>query len=281
MFNPRIGHLYIGIFLHQKCPMMFLMDLGSNDTLTIVVLLHRDEATLRDIAAQCIALRESTPQITEILLINSASPDQCGPISREIENNHPGLVRAIDTPLAGYGLAVMTGIKESKSDWVTIIDGDLEYRVEDIPLLFSRRNSSNVILSFRYVKRYSQTRRFVSYIYNNLIKFRFGIDFRDVGSGLRIYNRKSLLEFDFKSSSSFLTAEIPIKLILSGCPLTEVGINSYPSPYRSTGIVKPSQIIRVIRELNECHRDLFPPRRQLDSNNAGFSSNIVERNQSK
>jgi glycosyltransferase involved in cell wall biosynthesis len=281
MFNPRIGHLYIRILLHQKCPKMFFMDLGSNDTLTIVVLLHRDEATLRDIAAQCIALRESIPQITEILLINSASPDQCGPISKEIERNHPGLVRAIDTPLAGYGLAVMTGIKESKSDWVTIIDGDLEYRVEDIPLLFSRRNSSNVILSFRYVKRYSLTRRFVSYIYNNLIKFRFGIDFRDVGSGLRIYHRKSLLEFDFKSNSSFLTAEIPIKLILSGCPLTEVGINSYPSPYRSTGVVKPAQIILVIRELNECHRELFPPRRKLNSNNAGFSSNIVERNQSK
>ena len=171
-----------------------------DDTLTIVVLLHRDEATLREIARQCIALRETTPQLKEILLINSASPDRCGVISKEIELNHPGFVKAIDTPMAGYGLAVLTGIKAAKSNWISIIDGDLEYKVEDISLLFSYRSSSEMILSFRYVKRYSRTRRFVSYIYNNLIKLRFGIDFRDVGSGLRIYHRETLLEFDFKSN---------------------------------------------------------------------------------
>lgn len=236
-----------------------------DDSLSIVVLLHRDEATLREIARQCIALRESTPQLKEILLINSASPDRCGVISKEIELNHPGFVKAIDTPMAGYGLAVLTGIKASKSKWVSIIDGDLEYKVEDISLLFSYRSSNEMILSFRYVKRYSRTRRFVSYVYNNLIKLRFGIDFRDVGSGLRIYHRETLLKFDFKSKSSFLTAEIPIKLILSGCPLTEVGVNSYPSPYRSTGVVKPAQILRVIRELNQCHRELLESRRQNSS----------------
>ena len=236
-----------------------------DDSLSIVVLLHRDEATLREIARQCIALRESTPQLKEILLINSASPDRCGVISKEIELNHPGFVKAIDTPMAGYGLAVLTGIKASKSKWVSIIDGDLEYKVEDISLLFSYRSSNEMILSFRYVKRYSRTRRFVSYVYNNLIKLRFGIDFRDVGSGLRIYHRETLLKFDFKSKSSFLTAEIPIKLILSGCQLTEVGVNSYPSPYRSTGVVKPAQILRVIRELNQCHRELLETRRQNSS----------------
>ena len=236
-----------------------------DDSLSIVVLLHRDEATLREIARQCIALRESTPQLKEILLINSASPDRCGVISKEIELNHPDFVKAIDTPMAGYGLAVLTGIKASKSKWVSIIDGDLEYKVEDISLLFSYRSSNEMILSFRYVKRYSRTRRFVSYVYNNLIKLRFGIDFRDVGSGLRIYHRETLLKFDFKSRSSFLTAEIPIKLILSGCPLTEVGVNSYPSPYRSTGVVKPAQILRVIRELNQCHRELLESRRQNSS----------------
>ena len=236
-----------------------------DDSLSIVVLLHRDEATLREIARQCIALRETTPQLEEILLINSASPDRCGVISKEIELNHPDFVKAIDTPMAGYGLAVLTGIKASKSKWVSIIDGDLEYKVEDISLLFSYRSSNEMILSFRYVKRYSWTRRFVSYVYNNLIKLRFGIDFRDVGSGLRIYHRETLLKFDFKSRSSFLTAEIPIKLILSGCPLTEVGVNSYPSPYRSTGVVKPAQILRVIRELNQCHRELLESRRQNSS----------------
>ena len=236
-----------------------------DDSLSIVVLLHRDEATLREIARQCIALRESTPQLKEILLINSASPDRCGVISKEIELNHPDFVKAIDTPMAGYGLAVLTGIKASKSKWVSIIDGDLEYKVEDISLLFSYRSSNEMILSFRYVKRYSRTRRFVSYVYNNLIKLRFGIDFRDVGSGLRIYHRETLLKFDFKSKSSFLTAEIPIKLILSGCPLTEVGVNSYPSPYRSTGVVRPAQILRVIRELNQCHRELLESRRQNSS----------------
>lgn len=259
---------------------MLSVSLKSDDSLTIIVLLHRDEATLREIAARCIALRKSVPQLSEILLVNSSSPDQCGPISKEIANDYPDLVRAIDTPLAGYGLAVMTGIKESKSDWVSIIDGDLEYKVEDIQLLFSRRNTSNVILSFRYVKRYSKTRRFISYIYNSLIKFRFGIDFRDVGSGLRIYRRQLLLEFDFRSMSSFLTAEIPIKLVLSGCPLTEVGINSYPSPYRSTGIVKPAQIVRVIRELNQCHRELFPRRRTRSPDSSRFASEIARQNRS-
>ena len=94
------------------------MNKQYEDTLSIVVLLHRDEMTLREIATQCIALSETLPEIKEILLINSASPDQCGQISKEIEAENPGLVRAIDTPTAGYGLAVLTGIQASTSTWI-------------------------------------------------------------------------------------------------------------------------------------------------------------------
>lgn len=227
------------------------------DGLSIIILLYRDEMTVQKIVEECLDLASSQPYINEIVLVNSCSPDRSGEIAHRLAVEHPQLVRAIDTEAPGYALAVITGLQEACSTHAVVLDGDLEYSPSDIPHLFERCSRADFVLSFRYAKRYSPSRRFISAIYNALVRSTFRVHFRDVGSGLRIYAVQQLQGFQFSSSSAFLAAEIPVKLALAGMNYAEVGIPTFPSPHRRTAVARPAEILRVARDLAKCRKSVF------------------------
>ena len=61
-------------------------------------------------------------------------------------------------------------------------DGDDEYEVEDFRKLLKLKDRYDLIITFRYRKIYSNTRIFVSWVYNVLLRFFFRTPFRDVST---------------------------------------------------------------------------------------------------
>ena len=66
----------------------------------------------------------------EIIIVNDGSKDNTSEILKSIKNiiviNHPYN--------KGYGASIKTGIKNSKYDWILVIDSDGTYPIKDIPV---------------------------------------------------------------------------------------------------------------------------------------------------
>ena len=60
----------------------------------------------------------------EILIINDGSVDDTGKIADELEQEYPGIIRAIHQENGGHGEAVNAGIRNAKGLYFKVLDSD-------------------------------------------------------------------------------------------------------------------------------------------------------------
>ena len=137
-------------------------------------------------------LKELTENIIrdvhEIVIIDDGSKDNTANIVRDFK------VRLIQhTNNLGYGAAIKTGIVNTKSDFVLMMDSDGQHRIEDVKSLVKslRTHHSDMIIGNREDIFHSQLWRMpgkwiLNYLANIITKQKIP----DLNSGLRIMNRK-------------------------------------------------------------------------------------------
>jgi len=126
----------------------------------------------------------------EIIVVNDASTDK----SKEILENING-IKLINHPYnKGYGAALKTGIKESKNEWILIIDADGTYPTESISEMIKHTNKYDMIIGARkkYRPFYGKPakwflNKFASYLTESKVL--------DLNSGLRIFKKQIVLDF--------------------------------------------------------------------------------------
>ena len=172
----------------------------------------------------------------------------------------------------GYGAAVRTGLAASSKEWICFTDGDDEYDLYDLERLWRLRRHYELIITFRYVRRYSGVRILISWIYNWVLRRLFFTRFRDISTGLRLVRREIVEELDLEATSPFIGAEIAIKTMFMGHPVGEVGIQTFPRDFRRGASTTPGNIVATIVDMIQCRRRSSPPRPSSGPGGAGHPS---------
>ena len=228
----------------------------------------RDERSVRNVAEKALKLLSELCSDYEIIIVDDGSPDRSGEIADELAREH-GSIRVIHHGKnLGYGSAVRSGLAASRFEYICLTDGDDEYEVEDFRKLLKLRDRYDLIITFRYKKIYSNTRIFVSWVYNKLLRVLFRMPFRDVSTGLRMI-RKSVIEgLELESTSPFVGAEIAIKAMLKGYAVGEVGIQTFPRVFGKGATVSVSNILATMLDVFHVYRKVFSDTYDLPPNRA-------------
>lgn len=134
----------------------------------------------------------------------------------------------------GKGSALKCGFSYATGDFVTFLDADLDLHPSQIPTFFSYMKEADadiVVGSKRHPLsniHYPFSRRILSWFYNLMIRWMFGLKVKDTQSGLKLFKHKVLKEvfpktlskryvFDLEllvvaSRMNYKIAEAPIKL---------------------------------------------------------------------
>jgi glycosyltransferase involved in cell wall biosynthesis len=227
------------------------------DSVSLFFPVYRDERTVRTVAEKALRLLSSLDVPFEIVIVDDGSPDKSGVIADELARQHPE-VKVVHHPAnLGYGAAVKSGVAACRHDLVCMTDGDDEYEVEDFRKLFKLKDRYDLIITFRYRKIYSNTRIFVSWVYNVLLRFFFRTPFRDVSTGLRLVRRVVLEDVELESTSPFVGAELAIKAMLKGYRVGEVGIQTFPRSFGSGSSTSVPNILATIRDMWRIYHRVF------------------------
>ena len=228
----------------------------------------RDERSVRNVAEKALKLLSELCSDYEIIIVDDGSPDRSGEIADDLAREH-GSIRVIHHGKnLGYGSAVRSGLAASRFEYICLTDGDDEYEVEDFRKLLKLRDRYDLIITFRYKKIYSNTRIFVSWVYNKLLRVLFRMPFRDVSTGLRMI-RKSVIEgLELESTSPFVGAEIAIKAMLKGYAVGEVGIQTFPRVFGKGATVSVSNILATMLDVFHVYRKVFSDTYDLPPNRA-------------
>ena len=227
------------------------------DSVSVFFPVYNDEATVRRVTEKALQVCSEIAEDYEVVIVDDGSPDASGRIADELAQEHD-VVRVIHHPRnRGYGAAVRSGLEACRYDWICFTDGDDEYDLRDLRKLWRLRHHYHLIITFRYVRRYSGFRILVSRVYNIILRRLFFTRYRDVSTGLRLIRRSLVEELTLEATSPFIGAEIAIKAMLKGFPVGEMGIQTFPREFGRGNSTTPQNIYRTIVDMLRCHRRVF------------------------
>jgi glycosyltransferase involved in cell wall biosynthesis len=227
------------------------------ESLTVFFPVYNDEATVRRVTEKALRVCGELTDEFEVIIVDDGSPDASGVIADELAHEHDR-VRVVHHPQnRGYGAAVRTGLAESRHEWICFTDGDDEYDLRDLRKLWRLRHRYDLIITFRYVRRYSGLRIVISRVYNMVLRRLFYTRYRDVSTGLRLIRKEVVDELPLEATSPFIGAEIAIKTMLKGYRVGEMGIQTFPREFGKGGSTSPHNIYRTIVDMLHCHRRVF------------------------
>lgn len=230
------------------------------NSLSIIFPVYKDSATVEKMIIKSNNLISKYNLDSEIVVVNDCCPEGSGKIAVELKKKYNNLIVINHEKNKGYGEALKSGFKACSKEWILQTDGDDQYDICEFEQMIKVIHNYDCVITFRYKKIYNSFRIFISWFYNFLLRFVFKTKFRDISTGLRLIKKNTLRDLNLISSSSFIGAEIAIKLMLKGYQVGEMGITTYPRKFGNGSVVTLFGIMHTISDLIKVYRELFKQR---------------------
>ncbi len=235
----------------------------ANESLTVFFPVYNDERTIVPVVVKAIEVCESIVDDYEVIIVDDGSPDRSGELADEMASKYDAVSVVHHPTNLGYGAAVRSGLHASSKSLICFTDGDDEYDLHDLQKLWRLRDYYDLVITFRYVRRYSNLRILISRVYNRVLRMLFRTTYRDISTGLRLVRRDLVEELDLTATSPFIGAEIAIKTMLMGYRVGEVGIQTFPREFGKGQATSVPNIWNTIIDMFACHRTIFSASYQL------------------
>ncbi len=192
--------------------------------LSIVIPLHNEAASVRELHSRLLATLGAMGQPFEIIYIDDGSTDAtasalaaCAPCRIiRLKRNY------------GQTVALGVGVRSAQGDIIVTMDGDLENHPEDIPLLLKKLAEGYDVVSGWRRDRWSHsplTRRIPSRFANALISRLCGLSLHDTGCTLKAYR---ISVFDGVTFSGDMHRLLIAYLARHGVKIAEIPVHFSP-----------------------------------------------------
>jgi glycosyltransferase involved in cell wall biosynthesis len=160
----------------------------------------------------------------EILVIDDGSCDETAAIVNDLATLWPR-VQLISHPRnLGYGAALRTGFEAARYELVAFTDADGQFYLEDIDDLVALTRSYPIVVGRRVKRQDPARRRFLSWGYNQLVRFFLGTRVRDCDCALKVFRREMLARLLPHSRGFFVNAEMLARARQHGWKVGEIGV---------------------------------------------------------
>jgi len=211
--------------------------------------LYNDKMTVKSMVIKSLKILKKTKIKYEIVIIDDGCPEKSGLIAKKLAKKNSKIRVFFHKKNLGYGAAVKTGLKKCRHECIFATDGDEEYDVGDLPRLLKSLNNSDLVITYRFKKKYKTTRIIISGIYNIILRLLFKTKFKDISTGSRLIRKNIVKKIILTSNSPFIGAELAIKSKFAGFNVNEIGIHTYPRTFGSGSSVSIKNIILTIRDM--------------------------------
>ena len=117
---------------------------------------------------------------------------------------------------SGYGGALRSGFAAARKQWVFYTDGDAQYDVSELPLLWAERKGADMVNGFKVSRSDPPHRVVVGKCYHQMVKLAFGLESRDVDCDFRLIRRSLFERIELTRDSGLICVELVTKVEKSG-----------------------------------------------------------------
>ena len=218
-------------------------------SISLMFPLFKDRRTVKIMITKSLKILKKTKKKFEIIIVDDGCPENSGKIAKDIAKKNSNIKVFFHKKNLGYGAAVKTGLKNCKHECIFATDGDNEYNVNDLLKLLKAYKNNDLVITYRYKKKYNTSRIIISWIYNILLRLLFRTNFKDISTGSRLISKKLTKKIKLNSNSPFIGAELAIKSKYAGFKVNQIGIHTYPRTFGQGSSVSIKNIILTIKDM--------------------------------
>jgi len=196
--------------------------------ISVVLPAYNEEESVAACVSAAHSLLKELVRGGEIIIVNDGSTDRTGEISL-------GLAKRFDTVKVitkekneGYGAALRAGFKAAKFDLVFFSDADGQFDMAEITKLLKFIDDYDMVIGFRERRRDPLSRKFISFIYNLMIRSLFGLKVKDINCAFKLFKRRVVDDIVIRSDRCFVNAELLLKAGAKGISIREVSVRHFP-----------------------------------------------------
>lgn len=200
------------------------------------------------------ALARSMADNYEIVVADDASTDGSGDIVDAIAAKDPRIKSVRLKENTKFGGALAAGLMAATKDVVIYTDSDFPAKEDDIKKAAAMLDTADVVTAYSLVIKDSSLKRMImSKTYNFLVRLFFGLNIRDINSGLKIYKKKVLEGMNLRSRSPFVDVEIFAEAAKRGFKIGQYGLIFSLRTGGVSTISRPSIVARTFWDM-VCYR---------------------------
>jgi len=232
---------------------------ADRPVLSIFFPCYNDAGTIGSMVALADETARDLTDSYEIIVVDDGSTDHSRRILRSLERKYPRLRLIFHEQNRGYGGALRTGFSAARGEWVFYTDGDYQYDVDDLRLLWAKAHPASnpaggpqvdVVNGFKVKRHDPMYRIWIGLIYQYTIQFLFWLRIRDVDCDFRLIRRSALERFRLLEDTGCICVELVRKLQETGARFEEAGVKHMFRAYGHSQFFNFRRIFRTLYRLS-------------------------------
>jgi len=163
----------------------------NKPVITVGMPAYNEEANIRKVVADSVGALEKQPEPWELIVVDNHSSDGTVAAVKEMMANDSRIRIVEHETNRFYSGSVASILRESRGDYIMIIDSDGQFTVEDLPVFMTKlRGGADFVLGWRKHRNDPAFRLVASWIFKQMGKKWLGFNLHDLNCGIRMFNRK-------------------------------------------------------------------------------------------
>lgn len=211
---------------------------------------YNDENTIAKLIDDAVYELKKLTNDYEIIVIDDGSKDNSRNILKKLSSQLPYVRLVLHKKNRGYGGALKSGFQTASKDLVFYTDGDGQYDVHEMPILYQLMSDDiNFVNGFKMKRQDAFHRVLLGNMYSRFVRLLFLLPVYDVDCDFRLIRKSLIKKLELKSNSGSICTELVKKAQRQGAVFRQVSIHHYERRFGRSQFFRLNRLLATFREL--------------------------------
>jgi len=232
------------------------MNTGTVTSLSVFFPCYNEQDNIERVIKSAIDVLIPLKTDYEIIIVNDGSKDRTGQIADSLAAKDKHIKVVHHQPNRGYGAALQSGFKAATKEFVFYTDGDGQFDIKELPLLFKYMTDYDIVTGYRIKRQDNLIRKINAFCWTTMVNLLFGMKIKDIDCAFKLYRRRIFDDIKMESTGALINTEIFARAKSKGYKIFQIGVHHYP---RIAGVqtgAKLRVIFRAFKELFALYKQI-------------------------